>query len=287
MNASLKTFAAVGSLGLCLGFSGQASAQVFLWDQNGGFAEGSENVLVPANGEIGFTNGPLPTPQYPDGTPPGTSMGTYETINWLDNLIAPQSMLHLVTQGDGIPIPTGAGPQIITVLTHDNIIIPEDAEWNIRTDSFSKLRSPDGGTVIEDQGLTSVTINFIETTNSGACEDIFQGVESNNLAGSTCDDMYDVLISEISGTDFTFTWMGMDYEAVFGLLPGAGTAFEPITATAGPNAGQDFFRVYAREGESSVINVTLEINKIPEPSTLALMSLALAGFGYRASRKQK
>lgn len=267
---AIKTLALAGAVGLGIGFTGQASATPdleFVFQQDGGWVQGSENVISPISGGIDFS---VPT------APPAPA-GTFETISWL-SASSPQSMLDLETQGN-VSVFSDQGPFIISTLTHSNAVIPIGTNWSVRADTNSKLIAPDS-TELFDFGTTSVTVNFLETENAAPCNDVFQGSSSNNLAGSTCDDIYSVLVSDIVQDGGFFDWGGETWELVFGLQAGAGTAFETVT-----DGGLDYFRVYASELGESVFNVTVAINQVPEPGTVALMSLGLGLVGWGARRR--
>jgi hypothetical protein len=255
---------------LSAGYVTQANAvPVFNIDNNGGFLQGSENPAI-----IDFSE--------PKASPPSPA-NTFRTIEWISGS-SPQSMLNVDTVGD-TTVDAEGGPVVISTLTHNNAVIPGGTTWTITARSNFQLLDPTDTTVLVDLPNSDEMIAFLETTNDGSCNDQgLNGVLSNNLVGSNCDDMYDVLLADFAGDNQIFGYNGQNYLLTFGLLPGLGTDFEFITGAD----GFDYIRVYAGEDGESVFNVTVEVTRVvPVPGSLALMGIGLTGLGFGAARARK
>jgi hypothetical protein len=177
----------------------------------------------------------------------------------------------------------------ISRLTHKNIIIRGyGILWSADVLGNLKIFSDAGHSdlLLPDDSSINITLN--ETWNlGGSCPD-------GNPLGGICDDIY---TAELAGfEDISFIVDDYKYTISFDLdtplyqpdsIPGVADpgSWYPAVATL-----PDGIKVWTREGNPgyTAINVVAkwEVQRIPEPATLAVLGLGLAGMGVSLRRRK-
>lgn len=246
---TLQKALAVGVFAITSGYAVQASAApIFTFTEYGGFAV--DVIGADYSNQVGGSASLIPAV-----TP------VYNTMSWVTGE-TPQSSLVLSTVTGPAALPYATWTSIST-LTHNNIVIPSAFSWGPQ-DVWGRfiITDSDGVPSVRLDSDDPITLSFVETPNTTPCVP--------NLIGPLCNDY------------FTFTAVGLDSL--------------PFTANDDSNWMVDFrlgnltnailvgSTVYTAEGTSSSLDIQAMIRRVPEPSTLALLGVALLGINFMRRR---
>lgn len=269
--------AAVLAIGV-LGTASTASALTFSYTAGGGFVEGTAGATYP----IPVVYSGFNTTLDARNTTLGDGNDVFASLNWGAPVSDTQSgatinQIDAITNnpgtaGDltGTVVVGGDRANLGDVVHHNRVISGVGFGPESVTVAYNLvLKDASDALVFDWSG--DFRLEFKETTNTisvGDCSD-------PSPSGTACDDFFDFVA--IAGSDpTTFSYLGKNYNVDI-------TGFWDAAAPGGTLLGNNLF--YSAEGGDNFGYVQFAISEVPEPGSLALLGLGLAGLGAMRRRQ--